>query len=176
MTRRRVRDRLRRCAGALTQCLLLAMLVASVACGDSGRAQHFSLATGFTSAREEEAAKHNVAYALRLRRAAQLAEGVKTDSLRKLYLTALDAQHGTSDTVWKAIGCEHLRMMEQVGSPVMKRVDQHLRDSLATSPDFATRWLGMQVPDTGSLAGCWPSQTPLPDSLETLPYPNRLPF
>src|SRR5688572_8419353 len=77
--------------GTLTAGLRLAVAVALIACGDSSRAPDASLANGFTSAREERAAKRDSVYARRLRLSELLARTLKADSMRKLYLTALDA-------------------------------------------------------------------------------------
>jgi len=165
--RRTGSSRLRLCVG-------VGLLVAA-ACDD---AHQKSLAKGFTSAREERVARLHPDYARRLRRAAQLAATVKTDSLRKLYLTALDAPAGRVDTVWSAIGCEYLRQMELVGSSVARRAQLHLDDSLLALPGAVDRWRAMdgRLSGYGTLAGCiHPSPGPVPDSVEYLPRPNVLP-
>lgn len=147
------------------------MLVAAAACGDADQ----SFAKGFISAREERVARSHPDYARRLRLAAQLAASVKTDSLRKLYLMALDAPAGSVDTVWNAISCEYLRQMEIVGSPAVRRAQLHLEDSLLALPGTADRWRAMNGRLSGhtTLAGCiHPSPSPVPDSVETLPMPN----
>ena len=151
----------------------LSMLVAAAACDYADQQQ--SLAKGFTSAREERAAREHPDYARRLRLAAQLAASVRTDSLRKLYLMALDAPAGSVDTVWNAISCEYLRQMEIVGSPAVRRAQLHLEDSLLALPGTADRWRAMNGRLSGhtTLAGCiHPSPSPVPDSVETLPMPN----
>ena len=113
-----------------------------------------------------------------MRRAAQLAASVKTDSLRKLYLTALDAPAGRVDTVWNAIGCEYVQQIWLVGGPAAKRAQNHVQDSLLTLPGTADRWRAMngRLSGYGTLAGCiFPSAPPVPDSVEFLPMPNVLP-
>ena len=152
------------------------MLVAAAACDDADQEQ--SLAKGFISAREERAARSHPDYARRLRLAAQLAASVKTDSLRKLYLTALDAPAGRVDTVWNAISCEYLRQTEVVGGSVLRRAQMHVQDSLLALPGTADRWRAMNGRLSGyaTLAGCiHPSRSPVPDSVEFLPMPNVLP-
>lgn len=140
--------------------------------------KHYTLAGGLTSAREERAATQDPVFARRLRLAEQLARRVNTDSLRTLYLAAFDAHGAMADTVWNAIGCQYLRHTEQVGGPAAKRADQHLVDSLEATPHLAARWseMEMRMPDSGALHGCPMSRAFLPESLETLPSPNSLPF
>ena len=150
------------------------LLLAAVACDD---ADQTSLATGFISAREERAAKEHPEYARRLRRAAQLAASVKTDSLRKLYLTALDAPAGRVDSVWNAIACEYVQQIATVGGPAARRAQLHLDDSLLALPGAEDRWRAMngRLSGYGSLAGCiFPTTPPIPDSVEFLPMPNVL--
>lgn len=150
------------------------VLVLAAACDDADQ----SFAKGFISEREERAARSHPDYARRLRLAAQLAASVKTDSLRKLYLTALDAPAGRVDTVWNAISCEYLRQIEVVGSSVARRAQLHLDDSLLALPGIADRWRAMNGRLSGyaTLAGCiHPSPSPVPDSVEFLPRPNVLP-
>jgi hypothetical protein len=154
----------------------LGLLVAAAACDDADQAQSF--AKGFTSAREEGAARSHPDYARRLRQAAQLAASVKTDSLRKLYLAALDAPAGRVDTVWNAISCEYVQQIWSVGGPTARRVQLHLDDSLLALPGVADRWRAMnrRLSGYGTLAGCiFPSAPPVPDSVEYLPMPNVLP-
>ena len=151
------------------------LLVVAAACD---HAEEQSLAKGFTSAREERFARRNPDYGRRLRVVAQLAASVQTDSLRKLYLTALDAPAGRVDTVWNAISCEYVRQIEVVGSPVADRAQKHLRDSLIAHRGAADRWRAMtgRLSGYGTLAGCiLPPTRPIPDSIQTLPPPNVLP-
>lgn len=178
MTQASERGRFHRRGGTVYPRLLVVVLAFFSACNDSAQVKRLSLAGGFTSASEEEAAKLNPVYERRLRLVTQLARQVKTDSLRKLYLTAFDAQGGMIDTVWNAIGCQFLRNMEQVGGPAAMRAEQHLRDSLRTTPHIAAGWseMEMRMPDTGALQGCPLSKAVLPESLETLPFPNGVPF
>ena len=159
---------------ALRAAVGVGMLVAAAACDDSDQ----SLAKGFISAREERAARTHPDYARRLNQAAQLAGTVKTDSLRNLYLTGLDAPAGRIDTVWNAISCEYLRQMEVVGSSVVRRAQLHLEDSLLALPGTADRWRAMNGRLSGhtTLAGCiHPSPGPVPDSVQALPMPNVVP-
>ena len=154
------------------------LLIATAACDDAKQVQEQSLARGFISAREERVARRHPDYARRLRLAAQLAGSVKTDSLRKLYLTALDAPAGRADTVWNAISCEYLRQIEVVGSPVADRPQKHVRDSLIALPGAADRWRALtgRLSGYGTLAGCnLPPPRPIPDSVQALPIPNVLP-
>lgn len=147
------------------------LLVVAAACDNADQ----SFAKGFISAREERVARSHPDYARRLRLAAQLAASVKTDSLRKLYLTALDAPAGRVDTVWNAIGCEYVQQIWLVGGPAAKRAQNHVQDSLLTLPGTADRWRAMNGRLSGhtTLAGCiHPSPSPVPDSVETLPMPN----
>ena len=164
--------------GTLTAGLRVGVAVALIACGDSSRAQDASLADGFTSAREERAAKGDAVYARRLRLAEQLARTVKTDSLRKLHLAALDAPRSRIDTVWSAIGCEYARQIGQVGGPAARRAQVHLQDSLLAQPGVEDRWRAMngRLSGYGTLEGCdFRSPRPVPDSLEYHPMPNDLP-
>jgi hypothetical protein len=157
--------------------LLLGVLLATTACSDWVEGNS-TLAGGFTSAREERRAEHDSAYARRLHVAARLAQSVKTDSLRKLYLLALDAPPGRVDTVWMAIGCEMAQQMGRVGSSVTKRVLDHLDDSLLALPGIEDRWREMdgRLSGYGTLQGCdLGSGRAVPDSLEYLPKPNVLP-
>jgi len=152
------------------------MLVAVAACDYADQQQ--SLAKGFTSAREERAARSHPDYARRLRRAAQLAASVKTDSLRKLYLTALDAPAGRVDTVWNAISCEFVQLIGSVGGAAAQRAQKHVQDSLLELPGADDRWRAMngRLSGYGTLAGCiFPTTPPVPDSVEFLPRPNVLP-
>jgi hypothetical protein len=152
------------------------MVVAAAACDYAD--QQYSLAKGFISAREERAARNHPDYARRLRVAARLAGTVKTDSLRKLYLTALDAPAGQVDTVWNAISCEYVQQIASVGGSVARRAQLHLDDSLLALPGTADRWRAMsgRLSGYGTLAGCiFPSAPPVPDSIEFLPMPNVLP-
>jgi hypothetical protein len=152
------------------------MLVVTAACGDADQQQ--SLAKGFISAHEERAARSHPDYARRLRLAAQLAAGVKTDSLRKLYQTALDAPAGRVDTVWNAISCEYVRQMELVGGPAAERAQQHVRDSLFALSGTADRWRAMTKRLSGyaTLEGCiLPPPIKIPDSVQALPMPNVVP-
>jgi len=154
------------------------LLVAAAACDDADQVQEQSLAKGFISAREERFARRYPDYARRLRVVAQLAASVKTDSLRKLYLTALDAPAGRVDTVWNEISCEYVRQIEVVGSPVADRAQKHVRDSLVALPGTADRWLAMtgRLSGHGTLAGCiLPPPRPIPDSVQALPLPNVVP-
>ena len=166
--------------GTLTAGLRLAVAVALIACGDSSRAPDASLADGFTSAREERAAKGDAVYARRLRLAEQLARTVKADSLRMLYLTALDAPVGKIDTVWHAIGCEFLYQSNLVGTSAARRAQVHLQDSLLALPGVEDRWRAMdrRLPGYGTFEGCsLPSPRPMiPDSIELLPAPNEVPL
>ena len=151
------------------------LLLAAVACDGARQVQEESLAKGFTSAREERAAKKYPEYARRLRVVAQLAASIETDSLRKLYLTALDAPAGSVDTVWNAIGCEYLRQIEVIGSPAADRAQKHVRDSLIALPGVADRWRAMtgRLSGHGTLAGCiLPPPRPIPDSIQALPRPT----
>ena len=154
------------------------VLVVAAACDDADRAREHSLAKGFISTREERFARRHPDYARRLRLAAQLAGSVQTDSLRKLYLTALDAPSGRVDTVWNAISCEYLRQIEVVGSPVARRAQLHVQDSLIALPGAADRWRAMngRLSGYGTLAGCiLPPPRPIPDSVQALPLPNVVP-
>jgi len=154
------------------------VLLAAAACDDADQAQQRSLAKGFVSAREERAASGNPDYARRLRLAAQLAASVKTDSLRKLYLTALDAPTGRVDTVWNAISCEYVRQMASVGDAAARRAQVHVQDSLIALPGTADRWRAMSGRLSGyaTLEGCkFPPFSPIPDSVQALPMPNELP-
>ena len=152
------------------------MLVVTAACGDADQQQ--SLAKGFISAHEERAARSHPDYARRLRLAAQLAAGVKTDSPRKLYLTALDAPAERVDSVWNAISCEYLRQIESVGGPAAQRAQKHVQDSLIVLPGTADRWHAMtgRLSGSGTLEGCiLPPPSPIPDSVQALPMPNVVP-
>ena len=167
MTKRTLRLPLRVAVG-------VSMLVAAAACGDADQ----SFAKGFTSAREERVARENPAYARRLHVAAQLARSVKTDSLRKLYLTALDAPAGRVDTVWNAISCEFVQQIRSVGDAAAQRAQKHVQDSLLDLPGADDRWRAMngRLSGYGTLAGCiFPTTPPVPDSIEFLPRPNVLP-
>lgn len=165
---------------SLSAGLRVGVAVALIACGDSSRAPDASLANGFTSAREERAAKRDTVYARRLRLSEQLARTVKTDSMRKLYLTALDAPIGKIDSVWHAIGCEFLYQTYLVGTSAARRAQVHLQDSLIAMPGVEDRWRAMdrRLPGYGSFEGCGlPSPRPvIPDSIELLPAPNELPL
>lgn len=157
-------------------CMGVGLLVVVAACDDADEAQ--SLAKGFTSAREEQVARENPDYARRLHVAAQLARSVKTDSLRKLYLTALDAPAGRVDSVWNAISCEYLQQIESVGGPAAQRAQKHVQDSLIALPGTADRWRAMtgRLSGSGTLAGCiLPPPSPIPESVQTLPMPNVVP-
>jgi hypothetical protein len=150
------------------------LLVAAAACDDAAG----SFAKGFTSAREERAARSHPEYARRLRKAAQLAASVKTDSLRKLYLTALDAPAGRVDTVWTAISCQFVQQIRSVGGAAAQRAQKHVQDSLLELPGVEDRWRAMngRLSGYGTLAGCiFPTTPPVPDSVEFLPRPNVLP-
>jgi hypothetical protein len=152
------------------------LVVFVAACGDADMAR--SLAKGFTSAHEERVARESPAYARRLQLAAQLARSVKTDSLRKLYLTALDAPAGRVDTVWNAISCEYVRQMELVGGPAAERAQLHVRDSLFALSGTADRWRAMTKRLSGyaTLEGCiLPPPIKIPDSVQALPLPNVVP-
>jgi hypothetical protein len=165
--------------GTLTAWLRIGVAVALIACGESRRARDVSLANGFTSAREERAAKRDSVYARRLRLSEHLARTLKADSMRKLYLTALDAPIGKIDSVWYAIGCEFLYHSYQVGTSAARRAQVHLQDSLIALPGVEDRWRAMdrRLPGYGTLEGCsLPSPRPvIPDSIELLPAPNELP-
>lgn len=164
--------------GTLTGGLRLAVAVTLIACGDSSRSQDASLANGFTSAREERAAKRDAVYARRLRLAEQLARTVKMDSLRKLHLAALDAPRDRIETVWSAIGCEYAKQIGQVGGPAARRAQVHLQDSLLALPGVEERWRAMngRLSGYGTLEGCdFRSPRHIADSLEYLPMPNDLP-
>jgi hypothetical protein len=152
------------------------MLVAAAACDYAD--QQYSLAKRFISAREERAARNHPDYARRLHVAAQLAASLKTDSLRKLYLTALDAPAGRVDPVWNAISCEFLQQVWSVGGAAAKRAQEHVQDSLLELPGVEDRWRAMngRLGGYGTLAGCiFPTTPPVPDSVEFLPQPNVLP-
>ena len=154
------------------------LLVAVAACDDADQVQEQSLAKGFISAREERVARGHPDYARRLRLAAQLAGSVQTDSLRKLYLTGLDAPAARVDTVWNAISCEYLRQVKLVGRPAARRAQKHVQDSLIALPGTADRWRAMtgRLSGYGTLAGCnHPPAPPIPDSVQALPPPNALP-
>jgi hypothetical protein len=162
--------------GARAWTLLLGVSLATTACSDMME-RNSTLAGGFTSAREERRAEHDSAYARRLHLAARLARSVKTDSLRKLYLLALDAPPGRVDTVWMAIGCEMAQQMGRVGAPVTKRVLDHLQDSLFALPGIEDRWRAMngRLSGYGTLQGCaLGSGRAVPDSIEYLPMPNAV--
>jgi hypothetical protein len=161
---------------ALRVAVGVGMLAAAAACDYAD--QQYSLAKGFISAREERAARNHPDYARRLHLAAQLAARVKTDSLRKLYLTALDAPAGRIDTVWNAISCEYVQQIRSVGGAAAQRAQKHVQDSLLELPGVDDRWRAMngRLSGYGTLAGCiFPSTPPVPDSIEFLPRPNVLP-
>jgi hypothetical protein len=157
---------------------LLGAVVIAIACGCSSKREDRSFAKGLTSAREERAAARNPAYARRLRLSARLAASVKTDSMRKLYLAALDAPRGQVDTVWNAIACAWAQPMSEIGTTATRRAITHLQDSLLAVPGVEERWraMNLRLSGIGSLEGCkLHFEHQLPDSIEDLPWPNSVP-
>lgn len=157
-------------------CLLVGLSLGSaVACDMHGGSK--SMATGYTSEREEKYARTHPEYRARLRLAESMAKQVNTDSLRTLYVRALEARPDESAMIAHQVQCEITRHMFLHPFAVALRAQKHLSDSMQAVPGTATRWHASraQWPNSTTADGC-DLGTPKPDvdSLSQLPHPNSL--